>query len=547
MKTYFIILLSLIFLCCAAVANVSAEDMEDYRDVRETVSQKNQGKKISLELNKSLLFRLERPAIRVSISATDVADVTLLTPRQILVVSKKIIGTTNLIVWYDEEEVESFDVEIFIPNRLLEIIESTIKEHAPRAYITLNITPTSIIIDGFVEDQETFLRVEKIVKSYVPNVTNLIKIRGTIQKAINRVTGGEHVKVIMEKSGLLLDGTVDSQATLIRVLQVARGYSKDVNNMMTVKSPQQVQLEVTIAEVSRSAIKQRGLSYLLNSDGGRLGLLKSGALSDTSDDSSGSYSIESEGVPDLNDVASALWGAQVSDVLSDSAVNSAYGSAFQILVQSMDDNWLSIISLLKGQGLARTLATPTLVALNGQKAKFLVGGEIPYVTEEAIIFREFGIQLEFTPYLTGKESMTLVVEPTVSSVDWSFDPPGLKERAGSTTLSLKDGQTFVMAGLITEEFSEISNKIPFLADIPVLGSLFESKQFRKSESELIIVVTPRLVRPLNRNELKKVPIFKQPKDINDEEFFLYKTNTDSNVTDRNSAPPQTVGTFGFAR
>ena len=391
-----------------------------------------------MELNKSVLFHLEETATRISIANPKIADVTLITPKQLLIVSKADIGETNLIIWHGDEKSTAYDVRIFVSSHLLATIQKALETHAQGANVTVFLTSQSLVVDGYVEDQETLQRVMRIAQSFVPTVTNLIRIRGAIQRAINNAVpkkADADLTVAIAENGLVLNGTVDSQETLLPVLQVARTFSPNVINLVKVRGPQQVQIEVMITEVSRSAIKQLGLNTAI-----------------TWDD-----------------------GAFVSGVLGEAT--SAYGTAFQLMVRVSDG--LGILNLLHGQGLARTLAAPTLVTLNGQKAEFLVGGEIPYVTEEQIVFREFGIQLKFTPFVTAKESITLKIEPTVSSPDWSFDPPGLKRRSASTVLQLKDGQSFVMAGLLNQEFTRTSNKIPFLGDLPIIGLLFKSRRFIK--------------------------------------------------------------------
>jgi pilus assembly protein CpaC len=244
---------------------------------------------------------------------------------------------------------------------------------------------------------------------------------------------------------------------------------------------------------------------------------------------------------------------------------SPFGSAFQVALHAVEDDTLAILSLLKGQGLSRILASPTLVTMSGQEAEFMVGGEYPYPIQGdsghvSIEFKRFGVMLRFTPMLVGKETLTIQVEPEVSSLDFSLTVssagvavPGLRTRRGSTTLQLKDGQTFAMAGLLNEETRTVLNKIPFLGDIPILGALFTSKEFQKSESELVIIVTPRLVRAMNPDEVPRLPGEGENDNVSDADFFLLNRV-------RNPGPPPSVdldpnsgdlqgftGETGFAR
>jgi pilus assembly protein CpaC len=170
--------------------------------------------------------------------------------------------------------------------------------------------------------------------------------------------------------------------------------------------------------------------------------------------------------------------------------------------------------------------------MSGQEADFMVGGEYPYPVPGAegqtnIEFKRFGVMLRFTPTVVGRETMTIQVEPEVSSLDFSLAVasggvavPGLRTRRGATTLQLKDGQTFAMAGLLNEETRTVVNKIPFLGDIPLLGALFTSKEFQRNESELVIIVTPRLVRAMNRDEVPRLPGEGLNDNVGDSDFFL---------------------------
>ena len=490
---------------------------------------------VRVELNKSSLLKLEEDATRVSIANPKIASVTLITPRQILIVSQESIGVTNMIVWHGDERISAYDVEIYIHSNILNLIKRDLAKYAPDAKVTPSLANRSLILDGYVNDQEERERVLKIAGSYVSEVTSLLRVSYTIQKAINESSPDACVTVTTKENGIILDGAVKDQETLMRVLQVAGGFSSSITNLIRVKGPQQIQLEVSIDEVSRSGIRQMGLSYLTQWKNGTMGLYQTGLAGQASD-----YS------PNTNNLSvSEMWATKILNVFSGADITSTYGAAFQALISSSNGQWSSIVTLLKGQGLARTLASPTLVTLNGQRAEFLVGGEIPYLTNEQIVFRDFGIQLEFTPFVTGEETITLRVRPTVSTPDWSFDPPGLKRRNAEATLRLKDGQTFVMAGLLTEDFATITNKVPFLGDIPILGALFTSKQFRKEETELMITVTPRLVRPLNACEVKPLPGEGVLKGGSDVEFFLL--NDTCLAGKPGSRMPAYYGQIGFER
>ncbi len=190
------------------------------------------------------------------------------------------------------------------------------------------------------------------------------------------------------------------------------------------------------------------------------------------------------------------------------------------------DSWTVFFDALKENGLAKILAEPTLVALSGQEASFLAGGEFPVPVPQAlgtttIMFKKFGVGLNFTPTVLGGNVMSMRVAPEVSELDFAnaivlngFVVPSITTRRASTVVELRDGQSFAIAGLIRSSVREKLSKYPVLGDVPILGTLFRSSEFQRSESELIILVTPHLVKPLS-NEYVPMPTddFIEPNDL----------------------------------
>ncbi|QTA86747.1 Pilus formation protein domain-containing protein [Desulfonema magnum] len=458
---------------------------------------------IEIEPRKSFVKKTEERVTSISIGDAALADVEMITPTQILIVAKKEMGTTNLIIWYGDDRAEVCEVNVRVVRNLVKEIQKQLEEIVPRA----------------------------------------------------------RVKVRKGKAGIILDGEVESQEMLDRVLKLSGTFGVPSLNLITLRGSQQVQLEVQIAEVSRSAEKQMGLGALVNglklNDHWNIGIMPNGTVAGQS----WGFSEDWETGTARETVNTTV--GKITDKALESAIqmSSPYASAFQLALHAVEDNTLGILSILKGQGLARILASPTLVTMSGQEASFLVGGEFPiplWGEGLSIHFKKFGVMLRFTPTVVGKETITLQVNPEVSSPDYSLSifsggaaVPGLKTRRGSTTLQLRDGQTFVMAGLLKEEERTVINKIPFLGDIPILGSLFTSKEFQKDESELVITVTPRLVRALNPNEVPALPGEQTSGEISDVDFFLLnrlekekqlaKNNNLENIS------PAFVGGMGFAR
>ncbi len=415
------------------------------------------GEPLRVAMGRAAVLRTPEPITRVSLADPDLAEVTLLGPRQLLVTAGDRAGSTNLILWHGEDRAVVRDLEVHpSPDRLAALRED--------------------------------------LAALAPGLR--VRQRG---------------------QGVVLDGEVAGAERLERALARIEQEGLPVTNLARVRGSQQVQLEVKLAEVSRTGLQEMGLGFLLNEDW-NVGVLPGG-----------SFTGSLEGVV-LRD---SLLGRSANAALTGSStLASPFASAFQIAVQALEDDALGLLSLLTSHSLARVLASPTLVALSGQEASFLVGGEfaVPVSVREGVVsieFKEFGTLLRFTPTVLGEGRISLRVEPEVSNPDFSLGTasggvavPGVRTRRGSTTLLLGDGQTFVMAGLLQETSQSVDDRVPFLGDLPLLGGLFTRKQVQRTESELLIVVTPRLVRPLRPDEVPPLPGEGLRDRVSDVEFFL---------------------------
>ncbi|WP_295718799.1 type II and III secretion system protein family protein [uncultured Halovibrio sp.] len=250
----------------------------------------------------------------------------------------------------------------------------------------------------------------------------------------------------------------------------------------TSQSGIQVQADIRVVEVSRRSMKQVGFNFFNSNGNNTVSLTGPGGLQSVSNPGEASVSGDGFGLP-------------ISD-------------AFNLVAGDGDDGFLGVMSLLERHDLAHTLAEPSLVTMSGQTATFLAGGEIPIQTDSglgstSIEFKEFGVRLKLTPTVLSDNQIVLKVRPEVSEVDnttsVSVDGqqiPGLTTRRTETTIQLGDGETFVISGLISQETLAQTDRVPFLGSIPVLGSFFRSQRTERSDRELMMVVTPHLVRPM---------------------------------------------------
>ena len=317
------------------------------------------------------------------------------------------------------------------------------------------------------------------------------------------------LRAIATHGSITLSGTISSTANLSQALALAGAYAPEgkIINLVQVAGVHQVMLEVRVAEMSRSLMKRLGVNFNIL----------------TKDDF---------GISLLNNLTQLVAPAAGNLVTPGAPFGIFVSPAVNALSRITDGSTTvtGFIDALKEDGLVKILAEPTLIALSGQTANFLAGGEFPIPVPQglgtvAIDYRTFGVGLNFTPTVLSDNKISMKVAPEVSELDFStavflegFVVPGLTTRRASTTIELADGQSFAIAGLLRENVREIISKFPLLGSIPVLGALFRSSSFQKNETELIIIVTPHLVKPLDL-EKQSLPTdaYIEP---NDFELFL---------------------------
>ena len=311
----------------------------------------------------------------------------------------------------------------------------------------------------------------------------------------------KNIKVTAARDSISLSGTVSDAATLSQVLSIAQAYApgegKKLLNLLEVGGVQQVMLEVRVSEMSKSLGRRLGINFNIIGRGG----------------SQGNISLLSTLVNPSADLLSGF-------------LDASYIRG--------DVTWTLFIDALKERGLIKVLAEPTLIAMSGKSANFLAGGEFPIPVPQAgggntnvitIEYKTFGVGLSFSPTVLSDGKINMQVAPEVSQLDFSnaitiqgFVVPALTTRRATTTIELADGQTFAIAGLLQDEVRETMQKFPFLGDIPILGALFRSSTFQKSETELVIIVTPHLVKPVDlAKQTLPTDDFIEPDDM---EFYL---------------------------
>jgi len=347
----------------------------------------------------------------------------------------------------------------------------------PGAASIVVLSPTQIYITGQKLGTTTLTlwqgkRVSAVYDLVItPDVTRL-------KRMIHEIMPEERgIQVLSSGESITLSGFVTNTGNLTNVLSLAEAEApKKVVNLLKVDGVHQVMLEVRVAEMSRTVIQRMGVNLAASFSNFTL------------------YSL-------LNNLTSL--DVTTGTVFPTQNING--------LAQFNDGstNIMGFIDALKAHGLARQLAEPNLTCVSGESAEFLVGGEVPVpqpgtLGNVTIGFKPFGVGLKFTPTVMSSGLINLQVNPEVSELDYSnavsfqgYAIPGLTTRRASTVIDLADGQSFAIAGLISESLRENNKRFPVLGDVPILGTLFRSTDFQKGQTELVIIVTAHLVKPLD--------------------------------------------------
>ncbi|HSE58356.1 MAG TPA: type II and III secretion system protein family protein [Nitrospiraceae bacterium] len=377
----------------------------------------------------------------------------------------------------------------------------------PEVADTVVLSPTQIYLTGKaigVTNLTLWNENGKVSGMYdVVVVPDLSRLKENLHKVLPEEQG---IRVTANSDRITLSGTASSATNLTRALEIAEAYApKKVINSMQVGGVQQVMLEVRVAEMNRELIRRLGVNFAY-------------------------IGPDSFGISVLNNLTTLEEFTQVGPTATfiNQAVTQSINGIFGFNTGSL--SWTGFVDALKEQNLVKVLAKPTLVALNGQEAAFLAGGEFPIPVPQAfgvvtIQFKKFGVGLVFTPNVLNGKHISMNVAPEVSELDFQnalrfqgFTIPAITTRRASTTIELGDGQSFAIGGLMRDNVRESVKKFPVLGELPIVGTLFRSTAFQKNETELLIIVTPHLVRPLDMTpQTLPTDYYVEP---NDFEFFL---------------------------
>ena len=398
---------------------------------------------VSVTAGRSTIVSTDFDVTRIAVTNPEVADATVVRPREILI-DGKAAGTISLILWGDNTRVQ-YDIVVEQPVTALE-------------------------------------------------------------QQLHRLFPDETVEVTSNADGIVLSGRASSTQVMLRIAEVVRAASPKANviNMLQVpggSDAQQVMLQVRIAEVNRKALMEFGTSFFTGATGAGNWI--------------GRGTTGQFGAPEFSELSrSVTTGPGGRTTSLDGKIE--FSDFLNIFLFNTSWNAGTLIRALKQTGYFQSLAEPNLIAYNNKEASFLAGGEFPIpivngVGQVSIEYKEFGVRLNFTPTIAG-DLIRLKVRPEVSELDFNngitmegFRIPALQVRRAETEVELRDGQSFAVAGLIDNTAQTDKSAIPLLSQVPIIGHLFASKADRQERTELLVLITPRLVRPLNPDEVPALP------------------------------------------
>lgn len=357
------------------------------------------------------------------------------------------------------------------------------------------------------------------------------------KERLRQILPGEKIEVRTANDGIVLSGVVSSAQRLQRALDLAERYAPErVSNLMSVGGIQQVMMKVRFAEMQRNVSKSLSSSLSLNGALGGTGISAGTGTNNTATGVTGSLGGS---IPASNQNAGAI-------LFGFNAGSTQVG----ILLEALEK-----------KGVVRFLAEPNLVALSGQEAKFMAGGEYPVPVAQSndrisIEFKPFGIELSFIPRVVDKELINLELKAAVSAIDPTnslsigngIEVAAFTRRETSTTVEMRDGESFAIAGLLTDDFTDNSSQLPWIGDVPILGALFRSAEYQRSQTELVIIVTAHLVTP-TRGEALALPT-DRIKPPTEKDLFLYGRTSEGTQTPRKGAAGEVAkqdfgGSYGY--
>jgi pilus assembly protein CpaC len=411
--------------------------------------------RVDLLVGRSTVLKVDRPIKRVSLPKPEIADALVTSSNEVLVHGKT-PGTISLLVWSDTGDIRTFDI---IVRRDLSELEQRVRQLFPGEPIAVSSNGDDVVLSGIVSS-----------------------------------------KYVVDKATSLAVGYVEKADNVVNLLRQQEGVASN-----------QILLRVRFAEVSRSAMQELGVSFFTSPTG--------------IENTIGRVTTQQFAAPGFDRLQYGKESGDFGAPVTEASGQFTFSDFLNLFLFSERYDIGAMVRALQTKGLFQSLAEPNLVTQNGKEASFLAGGEYPYpvahgtggATSISIEFKEFGIRLKFTPTVLGNDLIHLKIAPEVSSLDFGnavtmngFRVPALTSRRTQTEVELRDGQTFAIAGLIDNSLTQTMSKVPGIGDIPVLGYLFRSRAYQKNTTELVVMITPQIIRKDSTGVTSKLPDLVEP-------------------------------------
>jgi len=433
---------------------------------------------ITVTINKSMVFRLAEKAKRVSVSQPQVADVLVVAPTQLLI-NGKAIGTTSLIIFDEKGEVSNYDL-IVAPD--IAAMRGQLRSIFPNEKVEISTSGPAIVLRGEVSNETVYDKVLEVAVTYLPP-----KPPASITPTSTAITVNPgRPQISSSGSGFAGGGTIsfDDTTDLSSVYRFPdKGKIEGIVDMLVIREIRQIELDVIVAEVSMTKAREIGFNFR--------------------------YS----GPTQVQGVTSALGSVSDAGANPTVALPAFLGNptgAFTFVNGAY--SLVALYRLLQNKDVSEILAQPRLVVKNGRSGGFLSGGEFPVfqtlANTSTVEFKPFGVRLDFVPTITWSDRIDLRVFPEVSEPLASLTSngiPSLTVRRTVSRVELREGESLIIGGLLDRRIIKDLAKVPILGDVPILGALFRSTRFQNNESELVFVITPRIVRAMKPGEKPALP------------------------------------------
>lgn len=437
---------------------------------------------ITVTVNKSMVFRLAERAKRVSVSQPQVADVLVVAPSQLLINGKN-VGTTSLIIFDEKGAVSNYDL-IVAPD--IAALRGQLRSLFPEEKVEISTSGPALVLRGEVSNEVVYNKVLEIAVTYLPPKPPAQVTPSTSQSVSFGTTPVAQIK--SSGVGFAGGGSLSFEEESSITDAYRWGDKKQIDgiiDMLVIKEIRQIELDVIVAEVATNKLRDIGFD-----------ILQSGKHFDSANlIGSQAFGLIPPGTT-VSPTGPLPITAATSGIFR--YVNGSYALA-------------TLYRMLQNKNVSEILAQPRLVTKNGRSAGFLAGGEFPVVTVTAntfgVIFKPFGVRLDFIPTLTWSDRIDLRVFPEVSQISSTVvnGVPGVEVRRTVSRVEMQEGESLIIGGLLDRRISKDLTKFPVLGDIPILGTLFRSTKFANEESELIFVITPRIVRTFKPGEKPQLP------------------------------------------